>query len=71
MSITGHKDSRKEGVKVPHLFRDLSWYLIGSDRVLVRLFPEAKVEAGKSEREGDSEPHAQQDQHGGEGDGSG
>ena len=58
-------------MKVPHLLRDLSRYLVGSDRVLVRLFPEAKIEAGKGEREGDSKPHAQQDKHGGKGDGPG
>lgn len=61
-----YRNSRKEGMKVPHLLGDLSWDLIGSHRVLVRLLPEAEVEAGKGEREGDSKPHAEKDQHGGE-----
>ena len=58
-------------MKVPHLLRDLSWNLVGSHRMLVRLLTETKVEPGEGEREGDSEPHTEKDQHGTDGDSSG
>ena len=58
---------RKEWVKVPHLFWNLSWNLISSHGVLIRLFPESKVKASEGERERDTTPHADKDEHGGEG----
>ena len=60
-------NSRKEGMKIPDLLRDLARDLIGPHRVLVGLFPEAEVEPDKDEREGDAKPHAEKGQHGGEG----
>ena len=54
---------RKERVKVPHLLRYLSWNLVGSHRVLIRLLPESKVKSSKGEREGDTKPHTDQDEH--------
>ena len=50
---------------------DLSRYLVGSHWVLVRLLPETKVEPGECEGEGDSKPHTEEDQHGGDGDSAG
>ena len=56
-------------MEVPHLLWNLSRDLIGPDGVLIGCLAETKVEAGKDERKGDTEPHAQQSQHGGEGNG--
>ena len=57
-------------MKVPHLLRYLSWNLVGSHRMLIRLLPEPKVKSSKGEREGDTKPHAHQDEHGREGNSS-
>ena len=66
----GKGDLRKNWVQVPDLLRHLPGDLIGAHGVFVSLLAEAKVEASKDEGEGDAEPHAQQGQHGGEGNGS-
>ena len=58
---------RKEWVKIPDLLRYLSWNLVGSHGMLIRLLPESKVKPSKGEREGDTEPHADKDEHGREG----
>ena len=55
-------------VHVPALLRDLPRDLIGAHRVIIRLLPEAKVVAQVDQGHGDAKPHAQQGQHGGEGD---
>ena len=52
------------------MLRYLSWNLVGSHRMLIRLLPEPKVKSSKGEREGDTKPHADQDEHGCEGNGS-
>ena len=49
------------------MLRYLSWNLIGSHGMLVRLLPESKVKSSKGERERDTKPHADEDEHGGEG----
>ena len=44
-------DLRKERMEVPHLFRDLSWDLVGSHRMFIRLLSITKVKASEGERE--------------------
>lgn len=61
-------NSPNELVHVPALLRDLPGDLVGPHRVVVRLFAEAEVVAQVDQRHGDPEPHAEQGQHGGEGD---
>ena len=67
---TGDGHLRKYWVQVPDLVRHLSRDLIGAHGMLVGLLAKAKVEAGKDERKGDAKPHAEQGQHGGEGNGT-
>lgn len=55
-------------VHVPALLWHLPRDLVGAHRVIVRLFAEAKVVSQVDQGHGDTEPHAQQGQHGGEGD---
>lgn len=57
-------------MEIPHLLRHLAWNLIGPHWVLIRLLPEAEVEASEDEGEGNAEPHAEEGQHGSEGDSS-
>ena len=49
---------RDKGVEIPHLLGDLPWDLVSSHRMFVRLLPEAKVEADKSEGERYPDPQA-------------
>ena len=51
-----------------YLFRDLSWNLVGPDRLFIRLFPVSKVVANVDEGQGDAEPHGAHGEHGCEGD---
>ena len=53
-------------MEVPDLLRDLPWDLVGPHGVLIWLLAEAEVRPTEYEREGDTEPHAQQSQHGSE-----
>ena len=52
-------DSRQDGMEVPDLFRNLSWYLVCAYGVFVGLLPVAEVESTEDEREGDAKPHEQ------------
>lgn len=54
-------------VHVPALLGHLTWDLIGAHWVVIGLLAEAEVVAQVNERHGDTKPHAQQSQHGCEG----
>lgn len=54
-------------VHVPALLWDLPRDLVGAHWVVIGLFAEAEVVAQVDQGQGDTEPHAEQGQHGGEG----
>lgn len=59
-------NSPNESVHVPPLLRDLPWNLIGPHRIIIWLFAKSKIVSQVDQGQGDTEPHAEQGQHGGE-----
>ena len=54
-------------MEVPHLFRNLAGNLIGANWMLIRLLAESKVVSQEDEGDRNAKPHADQGQHGCEG----
>lgn len=61
-------DSPYKLVHVPALLGHLPGDLVSAHGVIIRLLAEAEVVSQVDQGHGDTEPHAEQGQHGGEGD---